>query len=182
MRCCTSETAVGLHNKRLLDNSDHTDLRAGCILGTHCMQPMIIYVPRIYSRMYYVQEWLSTGPNNPQLCRRYLCDHGVFSYFLYHIPNHIDEEWAPRNRYISGSTYNRIPFKGNVLIMKQTTEGAVVDVERNEVHQLAALALEWVLTARSLSTLTVPSDLLPTRVMISHARKENGGIQTARKL
>ncbi len=103
---------------------------------------MIVYVPCIYGHMYYVQEWLSTGPSNPQLCQRYLCDRGVFSYFLYHVPNHIDEEWAPRNQYISGSTYNHIPFKGNVLIMKQTTEGMVVDMERHESHVLAAQALE----------------------------------------
>ncbi len=43
---------------------------------------------------------------------------------------------------MSGSTYNCIPFKGNVLIMKQTTEGTVVDVERHELHVLAAQALE----------------------------------------
>ncbi|SJL14186.1 uncharacterized protein ARMOST_17641 [Armillaria ostoyae] len=106
---------------------------------------MLAYVPRIYGRMYYVQEWISTGPNNPQLCRRFLCDRGTFSYFLYHVPNHIEEEWAPRNRYISGSTYNRIRFKGNVLIMKQMMEGKVVNVECDELRLLATRALQFVI-------------------------------------
>lgn len=109
------------------------------------MNPMITLVPRIYGHMYYVQEWISTGPNNLQLCRCYLCNWGIFSYFLYHIPNHIKEEWAPHNQYISGSTYERVQFKENILIMNQTAEGMVVDVEWDELRLLAVRAMEWAL-------------------------------------